>query len=163
MISYHRSAPNCKHCLVYSCFTMNRKNLFHILAVQAAIGNRRLSLDVTGRVAVWAICSFPLTIWQRGPFCSLLETVLAGCKAGLCGFCSVPRCLCPWILLFLLCHLWMRIWDFNFRFVSSVRPCLEKHFHINCWSLPSNNNSRGPWNARYQFVISLGKIPCFTL
>lgn len=28
-----------EHCLVYSCFTTNRKDLFHILTVQVAIGN----------------------------------------------------------------------------------------------------------------------------
>lgn len=84
---------------------------------------------------------------------------LSDARLGLCGFCSVSLCLYPWILLSLLCYLWMRIWDINLSFISSVRPCLEKCFHISCWPFPSNNNSSGSWNVRYQLVIPWGKTP----
>lgn len=43
-ISYCCHAMNWEHCLAYSCFTTNRKDLFHILTVQVALETEVLAL-----------------------------------------------------------------------------------------------------------------------
>lgn len=159
-ISYRCHAMNWEHCLAYSCFTMNRKDLFHILTVQVALETEVLTLmSQEERQCELSV----LYLWQPdSKACLVLSgrlSWLADARLGLCSFCSVSLCLYPWILLSLLCYPWMRIWDVNLSFISSVRPCLEKCFHISCWPFPRNNNSSGSWNVRYQLVIPWGKAP----
>lgn len=64
MISYRCHAMAWEHCLVYSCFTTNREDPFHILTVQVALETGSLAPDVTRRASMCIICPLPRTARQ---------------------------------------------------------------------------------------------------